>query len=465
MVDQAGRVKAIVAIDVVGHNRLMHGVEVGMLKRMNQARAILDPILHARGGRIFNSTGDGLLAEFLSVVAAVYFALEMQAEMAAFNGETAPDEQVLLRVGINLGDVLGDGDDLFGNGVNVATRLEALAKPGAVCISRSVYDQVRDRIDAKFEGLGEIRMKNIARPVHAFRVTAASKAIAELDAGYSAKPPLQKPAIIRVEYREDGKLHRDASMPPEARDGAQEQRLREAWSAHSEQLAALEDLAPGRNSPALGHAIKCYRDALGLAYDHMNVIALGVHGARLTAFAERADVLLLEDAASELVGLAAAHGLFIRQFDVWHDYLNDAADDAPPEAVDAAIQIARSTRDATDIIADDVSEPLNDLADAAGQPLAANPEDRQPAVVDRELLRSVGNVLSGLFAPLVAYARDAGSASRTGSLDGIKEFSKQATLALVFGGTAYVAALAAGLPTEFGWLVPVLALLKMKLKK
>ncbi len=195
----------------------------------------------------------------------------------------------------------------------------------------------------------------------------------------------------------------------------------------------------------------------------MNVIALGVHGARLTAYSDRADALLLEDAAAELVALAAAHGLFIRQFDEWLEYLNDGSGEISPEIVNAAIYIARSTSDATEIIADDVSIPIGELAEAAEQPLAANPEDRPPKIVERELLRSVGNILSGLFTPLVDYARDAGSAARKGSLGGIEIFTKRATQAIIFAGTAYIQVLVSGQPGEFGWIIPALALLKMKL--
>ena len=247
---------------------------------------------------------------------------------------------------------------------------------------------------------------------------------------FSSNPPPQRSAIIKVEVGDDGKVHRRLSQPPVARDEAQEQRLRAAWAAHAEQLASLEELDPTRNTPALGRAMELYRAALGSSYDEMNVIAVGVHGASLEAYAGGADKVLLEDAAAELVGLAAAHGLFIRQFDAWLDYLSDASGEPTSEIVEAGIGVARSTRNELELIAEDVAIPIIELADAAEPPLTADPEDRPPLVVQRELLRSVGNVLSGLFGPLVDYARDLRVAARKGTITGtekdIEEFSKRA---------------------------------------
>lgn len=180
MADRERRLTTIVAIDVAGYSRLMHADETGTLDRLNQARAISDPIGRAHGGRIVGTTGDGVLAEFPSVVEAVAFALRTQAAMAELNVGIADDEKMLYRIGINLGDVLVEGGDLFGDGVNVAARLEALAEPGGICISRTARDQVRDRIDAAFADLGDVAVKNIARPVRAFRVTATPEAIAAL---------------------------------------------------------------------------------------------------------------------------------------------------------------------------------------------------------------------------------------------------------------------------------------------
>ena len=116
------------------------------------------------------TSGDGLLVEFPSVVEAVNYAVEMQTVMANRNADIPDDEKMLFRIGINLGDVLVDGDDIYGDGVNIAARLEALAKPGGICVSAMVHDGVRDRLDVAFEDMGEIEVKNIARPVRTFRV-------------------------------------------------------------------------------------------------------------------------------------------------------------------------------------------------------------------------------------------------------------------------------------------------------
>ena len=288
--------------------------------------------------------------------------------------------------------------------------------------------------------------------------------IAELEAEYRAKAPAQRPAIIEVAVGEDRRLHRVPSRPPAARDDAQEQRLRSAWAAHADQLSALEALDPGRNSPGLGRALADYRRALGSAYEGLDVIAVGVHGTRIEGHAARADERLMEDAAGELTALAASHALFIRQFETWREYLADAIVEPSEAMVAAAVDVARSATAHAELIGEDVSEPLIALAEIARPPLAADPEDRPTAIVQSELLHSVGNVLSGALGWLVDYARQAGTAARNGNLDGIKEVSKQATIALAFGSSSYALALAAGMPAEFGWLVPVLAFLKMKFK-
>ncbi len=180
MADRERKLTTIVAIDVAGYSRLMHADETGTLDRLKQARAISDPIGRAHGGRIVGTSGDGVLAEFPSVVEAVAFALRTQAAMAEFNIGVVEDEKMLYRIGINLGDVLVDGDDLFGDGVNVAARLETLAEPGSICISQAARDQVRDKIEAVFKDLGEVEVKNIARPVHVFEVTSKPETVAAL---------------------------------------------------------------------------------------------------------------------------------------------------------------------------------------------------------------------------------------------------------------------------------------------
>jgi hypothetical protein len=131
---------------------------------------VVEPKIAEHRGRIVKNTGDGLLAEFASVVDAVRCAVEIQRGMADREPEVPDERRIRFRIGINLGDVIAEGDDIFGDGVNVAARLEALAEPGGICVSRVVRDQVRDRLDFAFDDLGEQSVKNIARPVPVYRV-------------------------------------------------------------------------------------------------------------------------------------------------------------------------------------------------------------------------------------------------------------------------------------------------------
>src|SRR5947207_5897554 len=160
------RLTAILAADVAGYSRLMGADEEGTHERLKaHLREVVDPKIGAHRGRIVKNTGDGFLAEFASVVDAVGCAVEMQRAMADRNAGTPPEERIEFRVGINLSDVIAEEHDIFGDGVNVAARLETLAEPGGICLSRVVRDQVRDKLDLAFEDLGEQSVKNIARPV------------------------------------------------------------------------------------------------------------------------------------------------------------------------------------------------------------------------------------------------------------------------------------------------------------
>ena len=172
MSDVTRRLAAIVAIDVAGYSRLMGADEAGTLTRLKEHRAATDPIGAEHGGRIVGTAGDGLLLEFPSVIEAVNFARKTQAVMAERNADLPDDHKMLYRIGINLGDVMVDGDDIYGDGVNVAARIEALAEPGGICISRAARDQVRDRMEIDLEDQGEVEVKNIVRPVRVFRVLA-----------------------------------------------------------------------------------------------------------------------------------------------------------------------------------------------------------------------------------------------------------------------------------------------------
>ena len=165
------RLTAILAADVAGYSRLMGADEEGTLARLKaHRRELVDPKIAEHRGRIVKTTGDGLLGEFASVVDAVRFAVEIQREMAERNADVPSDRRIEFRIGINVGDIIIDESDIFGDGVNVAARLEALAAPGGICVSRMVRDQVRDKLDLAFEDVGEQQVKNIARPVRAYRL-------------------------------------------------------------------------------------------------------------------------------------------------------------------------------------------------------------------------------------------------------------------------------------------------------
>src|SRR5262249_32651237 len=153
------------AADVAGYSRLMGQDEAGTLSRLKALRRdLIDPRVTEHKGRIVKTTGDGILIEFPSVVEAVACAVGVQREVATNNEPVPVDQRIEFRVGINLGDVIIDGGDIHGDGVNIAARLEALAEPGGVCISGVVYDQVQGRLEVDFEDTGERDLKNIARP-------------------------------------------------------------------------------------------------------------------------------------------------------------------------------------------------------------------------------------------------------------------------------------------------------------
>jgi adenylate cyclase len=156
---------------VVGYSRLMGADEEGTLARLKALRRELaDPKIKEHRGRIVKTTGDGLLIEFASVVDAVRCAVEVQREMAERNADVPSDRRIEFRMGINVGDIMKDGLDIYGDGVNVAARLEALAEPSGICVSRVVRDQVRDKLAFSFEDMGEQQVKNIARPIRVHRI-------------------------------------------------------------------------------------------------------------------------------------------------------------------------------------------------------------------------------------------------------------------------------------------------------
>jgi adenylate cyclase len=180
------RLTAILAADVAGYSRLMGADEEGTHQRLRgHFTGLVEPKIKEYRGRVVKTTGDGLLAEFASVVDAVRCAADVQRAMLDREAEVADERRIRVRIGVNLGDVIAEDNDIFGDGVNVAARLEALAEPGGICISRTVRDQIRDKLPYSFADMGEQSVKNIARPVRAYALR--PEAIAELPA--SSVPP------------------------------------------------------------------------------------------------------------------------------------------------------------------------------------------------------------------------------------------------------------------------------------
>src|SRR6516162_7918904 len=165
------RLVTVLSADVAEYSRLMAEDEEQTLRTFRAHRAVVDALISEHRGRIFNTAGDAVLAEFASAVEAVRCATEIQAALRTRNDQLAPQRQVRFRIGINLGDVMVQEGDLLGDGVNVAARLQAAAEPGGICISGSVYDQIRNKLSLSFKSLGEQSFKNIPQPVRTFTIT------------------------------------------------------------------------------------------------------------------------------------------------------------------------------------------------------------------------------------------------------------------------------------------------------
>src|SRR5215475_11660165 len=164
------RLSAILAADVAGYSRLMHNDEEATHARFTALLSgTIEPVI-AEHGRIVKNTGDGFLAEFPSAVEAVRAAVQFQARIKELTLDDVADRQIAFRVGINIGDVIVEPHDIFGDGVNIAARLESIAEPGSICISSSAYDHVRGKVGVEFADLGEQNLKNIALPVRAYAV-------------------------------------------------------------------------------------------------------------------------------------------------------------------------------------------------------------------------------------------------------------------------------------------------------
>ena len=198
------RLAAILAADVAGYSRLIGADEEGTLNRFRSIRAeIIDPKITEHRGRIVKTTGDGLLVEFSSVVDALRCATEWQREMSERNVAVSGDNRIEFRIGVHQGDIVVEDDDIFGDGVNVAARLEGLAEPGGICVSARVQEDVAGRLDLTFEDLGEQKLKNIARPVRVYRVRLATAESTPKVAGTESGPALtlpDKPSIAVLPF-------------------------------------------------------------------------------------------------------------------------------------------------------------------------------------------------------------------------------------------------------------------------
>src|SRR5258705_5575385 len=181
------RLAVVVAADVAGYSRLMGADEEGTLARLKTFRkALIDRKITEHRGRIVKTTGDGMLVEFASAVDAARCALEVQRDMAGQNAEVPQDGRIEFRIGIHVGDIIIDDNDIFGDGVNIAARLEGIAEPGGVCISDDAHRQVRGKVDIPFEDMGSQTLKNIAEPMRVWRMSISGESASLFAAGSAA---------------------------------------------------------------------------------------------------------------------------------------------------------------------------------------------------------------------------------------------------------------------------------------
>jgi adenylate cyclase len=192
------RLTAILAADVAGYSRLMGADEEGTLVQLKtHRRDLVDPKIHEHRGRVVKTTGDGMLVEFASVVNAVHCATDIQRGMAKRNAGIRPEKRIEFRIGINVGDIIIDDGDIYGDGVNVAARLEGIAEPGGICVSGRVEEDTRGKLDANFEDAGEQQLKNIAWPVRVYRVQPGDEAATEAP----VLPLPDKPSIAVLPFQ------------------------------------------------------------------------------------------------------------------------------------------------------------------------------------------------------------------------------------------------------------------------
>ncbi len=184
------KLTAILSADVVGYSRLMGKDEEATVRTLNKYKELILGLVERNNGRLVDSPGDNVLAEFVSVVNAVKCAVQIQRDLKKSNEELSPNRRMEFRIGINIGDVIQDGDRIYGDGVNVAARIESLADPGGICISRTAYDQVETKIHIKYDYLGEYEVKNIQKPVRVYKVLMESIPLDVLQEEKSEEPAL-----------------------------------------------------------------------------------------------------------------------------------------------------------------------------------------------------------------------------------------------------------------------------------
>ena len=194
------RLAAILSADVVGYSRLMGIDEAGTLSRLNALRRdLIDPAIAAHSGRIVKLMGDGALVKFASALNAVSCAIEVQRQLRERDAGGTVDP-IRFRIGINVGDIISEGGDILGDGVNIAARIEGMAEPGGTCLSYAAYEQVRDKLRESFTDLGEQTLKNIARPVRVYTVELTSKTKTPFEATRPVSAPTDKPSIAVLAF-------------------------------------------------------------------------------------------------------------------------------------------------------------------------------------------------------------------------------------------------------------------------
>jgi class 3 adenylate cyclase len=243
------RLATIMMADVFGYSRMMGENEERTVATLRGHREIFDELLKLHRGRVFNTAGDAILAEFPSAVEAVRCATELQAALRTRNDHLPPDQRMLFRIGINLGDVIVQGGDLLGDGVNVAARIQTVAEPGGICISGSVYDQIQNKLSLQFQQLGEQNFKNISQPIRTFSITDAVAGPRRLSAmRHVTKPRLTAGALAIVAllvavggylwYQEHESKLADQARMADAQRKAEQARVTEEAGQHEAKLQA-----------------------------------------------------------------------------------------------------------------------------------------------------------------------------------------------------------------------------------